>query len=323
MGAASAFLKWICLTPKITLMNISGLDLNLLRVFDAVYRERNATRAARRVGLSQPAVSNALSRLRAQIGDDLFRRAPEGLRPTPRADALAEPVCAALSLLADALEGPEFDPAQTRRVFRVASVDFPIAVLMPRIAARMTQEAPHARLVVQPSVGRTLDLLDEGEIDVGLLIREAPPERFGAEPLFPNDYVVAMRADHPLAERELTLAAYVDWPHLLMSPTGEDRGVVDDLLARHGLSRRVAMVIPQFAVAPPILTATDMIHTVSRRIAELYGAPMGLVWKPFPLSPYRGAGRISMLWRRRLGETAATDWLRTLIREEAHALQSE
>ncbi|MEL6280521.1 MAG: LysR family transcriptional regulator [Pseudomonadota bacterium] len=298
-------------------MNTAGLDLNLLRVFDAVYRERNATRAARRVGLSQPAVSNALSRLRAQLGDELFHRAPEGLRPTARADALAEPVRAALGLIEDALEGPEFLPALTRRTFRVASVDYAVAVLMPRVAARLAREAPNSRLVVLPSIGRTLDLLDDGEIDVGLLIRSAPPERFEAEPILRDEYVVVMRPTHPLAEAEMTLAAYAEWPHLLMSPTAEVRGVVDERLAKQGLTRRVAMVVTQFPSAPPILEATDMIHTCPRRIADIYAKRFGLAIRPTPFDTHRGAGPVSMIWRRRLGESAATSWFRKILLEEA------
>lgn len=323
MAAEASLLKLIYGTTKIHAMNIAGLDLNLLRVFDAVYRERNATRAARRVGLSQPAVSNALSRLRAQLGDELFRRAPEGLRPTPRADALAAPVRAALAMLEEALDGPEFRPAETRRSFRVASVDYGITVLLPRVAARLARDAPGARVIVEPSAGRTLDLLDEGEVDVGLLIREAPPERFGQEPLLRDGYVVLMRGDHPLADGPLSLAAYASAEHLLMSPTGEARGLIDQRLAKLGLARRVAMVIPLFALAPPILAATDMIHTCPQRIARIFGEAFGLAIKPLPLEGPHGVGAVSMLWRRRLGETPATDWFRGVLREEAAQLTAE
>ncbi len=298
-------------------MNIEGLDLNLLRVFDAVYRERNATRAARRIGLSQPAVSNALSRLRAQIRDPLFHRAPEGLRPTARADALAEPVRCALALLEEALDGPEFRPAETRREFRVAAVDYAAAVLLPRVVRRLADEAPGARLIVRPSIGRTLDLLDEGEVDVGLLIRSAPPERFEAEPLMRDSYVAVMRPDHPLASRPLDIAAFAQARHLLMSPTLETRGSMDAALAKHGATRQVAMVVTHFALAPPQLLASDMIHTCPSRIYDVYGRRFGLVAKPLPFPPLPGVGVVSMLWRGRPGEGAAAGWFRALLRAEA------
>lgn len=301
-------------------MNISGLDLNLLRVFDAVYRERNATRAARRVGLSQPAVSNALSRLRAQIGDPLFQRAPEGLRPTPRADALAEPVRQALALIEEALDGPDFDPAHTQRAFRVAAVDYAIAVLLPRVARRMAAEAPRARLDVRPSIGRTLDLLDEGEIDLGLMIRSAPPERFAAEPLMRDRYVAVMRPDHPLADQPLTVEAYAGARHLLVSPTNESTGIMDAALARLGASRRVSMVIAQFALAPPLLLDSDMLLTCPSRFAALYGARFGLAVRETPFPP-DGAGAVSMIWRRRFGETAALSWFRAMLRAEAAGME--
>lgn len=301
-------------------MNISGLDLNLLRVFDAVHRERNATRAARRVGLSQPAVSNALSRLRSQLGDPLFQRAPEGLRPTARADALAGPVRDALALLEDALDGPGFEPARTRRTFRVAAVDYAVAVLLPRVARRLAAEAPHALLQVRPSIGGTLEMLDEGEVDVGLLIRSAPPERFDAARLMRDRYVVMMRPDHPLAAAPLDVEAYAGARHLLVSPSNEARGIMDTALARLGATRTVAMVVSQFALAPPLLLSSDLILTCPGRIAAIYGRAFGLAIRKAPFPP-DGAGAVSMIWRRRLGEGPAPSWFRGLLAEEAAGLE--
>ncbi|MEO1291212.1 MAG: LysR family transcriptional regulator [Pseudomonadota bacterium] len=300
-------------------MNISGLDLNLLRVFDAVYRDRNATKAARRIGLSQPAVSNALSRLRTQLNDQLFQRAPEGLRPTPRADALAGPIRAALALLEEAIEGPEFLPAQTRRIFRIAAVDYATTSFLPHVAARVASEAPKARLLIRPSLGSTLDHLDDGTADLGLFIRDAPPERFEVEHLHSVDFVVVRRADHPVPPGALDLEAYLAYPHVLASPQGDMSGSVDTILSRKGLTRRVALVVSEYALAPPFVSGTDMLHTCPAPFAELYARPMGLVVEALPLEERPALGRLSMVWHRRLGATMAGEWLRGLVREAVAA----
>jgi DNA-binding transcriptional LysR family regulator len=299
-------------------VNLRALDLNLLVVFDAIARERSVTRAADRVGLSQPAASNALTRLRGHLRDELFLRGPDGLRPTPRAAELAPRIRAILAELEQALEAPVFDPASSARVFTVAAVDYFSVVVAPPLLAILGAEAPGVRVVVTPSVGRSLEALDHGEIDFAAASFGDAPERFGRLALVEDDYAVMVRAGHPLAEGPVTLPRYAAQRHLLVSPRGDPRGFVDDALARSGLTRHVAMVINHFAAAPPIVAESDLVLTApSLVLRRLAGPRLALRECPVPAPPaFRS---LDLVWRDRLGRSPAHDWMRGALVRAAQA----
>lgn len=299
-------------------MNLRRLDLNLLLVFDAVMAERNVTRAAERVGLSQPALSNALTRLRGHLNDELFVRGPDGMRPTPRALELAAPIHEALASLEQALDPARFDPATSTRTFRVATNDYVATVLLPPLAARLGRAAPQVDLRVVPLGGRMYDLLDAQEVDFGCTSVGELPERFEACEIVEDSYVVLMRPDHRLAEGRLTLQAYARATHLLVTPRGDPRGFVDTALAQRGLTRRLGLTVNQFAAAPAIVAATDMIATIPKRAADLFGPPFGLAQKPCPVPPPREMTVVSLVWNRRLARHPAFVWFADQMREAAY-----
>lgn len=296
-------------------MNLRSLDLNLLLVFDAVMAERNVTRAADRVGLSQPALSNALTRLRGHLKDELFVRSPEGMRPTPRALELAAPIHEALASLEQALDPALFDPERSTRTFRIATNDYVASVLVPPLMARLGRIAPGIDLRIVPLGGRMHELLDSQEVDFGCTSVGELPDRFEAREIVEDSYVVLMRPDHPLSEGRMTLQAFAKASHILVTPRGDPRGFVDTALAQRGLTRRIGLTVNQFAAAPAIVAATDMIATIPKRAADLFGPPFGLAQKPCPVPAPRDMTVVSLVWNRRLARHPAFVWFADQLAE--------
>ncbi len=295
-------------------MNLASIDLNLLLVFDAVMRERNVTRAGERIGLSQPAVSNALGRLRYHLKDELFIRSPEGMKATPRALELAEPVREALHHLEEALDPASFDPATSTRSFRIAAIDYALAVLVPIVVDRFAQHAPAIDLRFLPVLGPVLPQLDAHEVDFAITLVPDLPERFDSFVLGEDDYVILMRMGHPLATGEITLERFAAANHLLVSARGDDRGFVDEALEKKGLKRRVAMSVPQFSVTPSIIAASDMVLTAPRRLAQTFAQAYDLCLRPAPVPGPPLFSKSQLIWHRRLASHPAHDWFREEIR---------
>src|SRR4051812_39296884 len=204
-------------------MNWGAFDLNLLIVFDAVMQERSVTRAGGRIGLSQPAVSHALSRLRHMLKDELFIRTPEGMMPTPRAEQLAEPLRRALSDMQLALEPETFVATEASRQFVIALNNYAAVILAAPLLTAVTAAAPGIRLDLRPSGLRDMPaLLDRGELDLAMGTFDDVGERFARAPLVEDSFVVAMRRDHPAARRELTPPVLAALSHLEISSSGED-----------------------------------------------------------------------------------------------------
>jgi DNA-binding transcriptional LysR family regulator len=292
-------------------MNWGAFDLNLLIVFDAVMQERSVTRAGSRIGLSQPAMSHALNRLRYMLKDDLFVRTPDGMAPTPRAEALAQPLRNALNEMQLALEPSAFDPAASDRRFALAVNNYAAVVLTPPLVAAVAAAAPAVRLDLRPS--GTLDIperLDRGDLDLMLGGVEKLGERFATAPLLEDPFVMVMRRGHPAAKRNLSAAAFADLPHLEISSSLEDLSFIDQWLAGRGLARRIALRAPYLSAAA-ILVQSDLVATLSRRIAQelVRNHPLQFSKPPFE-SP-----RVvtTMLWHRRFDRHPAHRWLREII----------
>jgi DNA-binding transcriptional LysR family regulator len=290
-------------------VDIPRIDLNLLAVFQAIYAERHLTRAGNRLGLTQPAMSHALNRLRGLFDDALFVRTAAGMEPTPRAHQIAEPVGAALAQVRRALARPDrFDPATARQAFRLSMLDYETAVVVPPLAACFAATAPGIDLRIRHA-RRTdaLDLLDRNELDVALGLFDDLPARFEPRALFDESFAVIARADHPDLSGGLTLDAYVRLPHLLVSFDGTPHGTIDDVLAREGLARRVALTLPYFLTAPLVIAATDMIATLPARIAALFRQTHGIAVLPLPVT-LRGYTLSAVRHRRSAGDPAV-QWL--------------
>jgi DNA-binding transcriptional LysR family regulator len=301
------------IAPNISTMNLRRIDLNLLVIFDALMTERHVTRAAERVGLSQPAFSNALSRLRRHFDDDLFVRGPDGMRPTARALELADQVHAALGAIDAALDPARFDPATAQKRFTIETNDYAVSVIIPRLIGLLRETAPGIDIRITPQAGRTLDRLDAQDIDMAIGAFGDVADRFGHIRLMQDDYVVLMCASHPLAGAKLSAQAYAAAQHVLVSPRGDPRGFADDALAAKGLTRRIVMTVNQFSVVPPLLAGQDLIATIPRRIADLYAARFGLAVADLPIRSPNSFATVQVIWHKRLGEHPANRWFRETL----------
>ena len=254
--------------------NWESIDVHLLRVLHALLTDCSVSRAARRLNQSQPAVSTALRRLRDLTGDPLLVRSKNGMTPTERGAALLEPVKQALaSIESIVVQQTRFDPACSRRVFNIATPDYLNAALLGSIVARMRKLAPHSQVVFH-SLGPDQDFtatLENGELDVVIGNWPQPPEQLRITPLFEDEVVCMMRADHPLAGRPLTMKHYLEAEHVAPTPYSVGRrGVIDMHLARERLKRNVVAYVPYFNLAPYMLLESDMIFTSPRMLAEHY-----------------------------------------------------
>lgn len=298
-------------------VNLASIDLNLLVALDALLTERHVTRAAKVVGLTQPAMSNALSRLRTLLGDPLFVRTADGMQPTPRAEGLAIPLAEALRQIRDSILRPTtFDPKTASVTFNIATADFELLVLVPALTERLAATAPGVRLHCTTPRGRLpIDDLMQGKIDLMIGIRqEDHPGLFKAR-LFDERYLCALRGDHPDAAKKLTLARYAALDHMLISPYGGMTGTVDGALAAAGLSRNVKLAVPHFAMAPFVLLRTPYVLTLPERAARLFAAnlPIRLVPPPLELQGFTEY----LFWHERTQNDPAHKWLRGVIKDVA------
>lgn len=306
-------------------MNFRTLDLNLLRVFDQVMAERNLTRAAERLAMTQPAVSNALRRLREAVGDDLVVRCASGVRPTPRAEALWPHVRAALDELRAALEPGAFDPRHTPATFRLAMADATAATLMPHLVSFIEQEQALTNLRVLPLTTRDpRALLERHEADfaigyfpdaVAALSHEGHGAPLHHERLWDDEYVCVMRRGHPLAEPPLTLEAFCAAHHLLVSFSGRAHGFVDQALAALNRTRRVVLTVNQFFTAGRVVTRSDLLTVLPRQFVPATGFEAELVTRPLPLA-LQGV-HVEVLWHQRHDRHPAYRWMLDRLREAA------
>lgn len=294
--------------------DIRNLDLNLLKTLDALLDERSVTRAATRLSLTQPAVSGMLTRLREAFNDPLFIRAPHGMVPTLRAQALASPVKQLLTDAEALLQPAVFEPLNADFTWTIAATDYALkAVIVPFIAA-LKPLAPGIRVRIIPESPATLFAQTErGEVDIALLTPHSTPPDLHSRALYQEEYVCLMRADHPQAAAPLTLDLFCELEHVLVSWQGDSfRGVTDDALATLGRSRRVGLSVSSFLVLPEVLAVSDMIAVVPRRLAKMAS---GMKISPPPL-PVPGFTK-SMAWHERSHRDPAQQWLRELLHQTA------
>jgi DNA-binding transcriptional LysR family regulator len=292
-------------------MQLKSFDLNLLVVFDAVLRERSVTKAGERLGLSQPAMSHALNRLRWLLKDQVFVRTPEGMMPTPRAEYLAEPISRALVDLQRTLDPEEFTPEEARRRFVIAINNYAAVVLAGQLFRVCGAVAPHVNLSLLPSGNLDIsDMLDRGELDLAILGRHAPVSRFSSQALTEDGYVAVMRRGHPMAHQSMDLDTFAAQQHLLISSSGDDLGFVNAELKARGLARSVAAEVP-FLSAGAILTQSNMVAVMGRQFAEEFRRvhAIELTPLPFPSPPLTSV----MVWHSRFDDHPAHRWLRDCV----------
>ena len=307
-------------------MKFRSLDLNLLRVFDVVMVERNVTRAAARLAMTQPAVSNALRRLRESTGEDLFVRSPTGVVPTPHAETMWPIVRRALGELREAFEPQGFDPRLQARSFTLAMADATEALLVPALVGLLRDDEAQVDLRFLPLVSRDpRPLLEHGQADVAVgffpdvaaaLAAQGGRAATRLDRLYGCEYVCVMRSGHPLAaEGALTLDAYCAAQHLRVSFAGRPRGYVDESLARLGRERRVVITVSHFFIAGSVVHQSDLLTVLPRSFvpATGFGARLALQPLPFDLPGIE----VGLLWHGRHEADTAQRWLRDAVARAA------
>ncbi|MBB1593069.1 LysR family transcriptional regulator [Achromobacter sp. UMC46] len=290
--------------------NLRAVDLNLLVVLDALLQERHLTRAAGRLHLSQPAVSHALGRLRTLLGDPLFERARGGLRPTPYALTLDEPLREVLAQLRRLLSGVVFDPATSRRVFRLAMSDYGAAMALPPLMRRLRREAPGIDIeIAAGSRSAMIAGVADGQFDLAMAVFGETPAVIRRRVLFNETFVCAVDAAHDAGP--LSFEQYLERPHVLVAAGADQRaGEIDAALARTGRARRVVLRLPHWAAAPAVLPGTDMVLTVAgRTVANAAAQGLAVHPVPFPID----ALDFEMLWHERGDGDAGLCWLRAQL----------
>jgi DNA-binding transcriptional LysR family regulator len=298
-------------------MSFLTLDLNLLRVFDAVMTEQNLTRAAGRLAMTQPAVSNALRRLRDTLGDELLIRTAHGVKPTPRAEELWPTVRKALSQLEDAVAPTVFDVARAQATFRMAMADSTAALLLPALVRTIESEAPGVNVRMVPLTTREpRPILLRGDIDLAIgffpgvvaQLAGGPDTPIRHERVYSGQYVCVMRKNHPLAKEPLTLDAYCSANHLLVSFSGRAHGLTDEALAQLNRERRILLTVNQFFTAGRVVANSDLITVLPRHLIASTGMTGSLISKelPFKLPDVH----VDMLWHERDARNPAHKWLR-------------
>ncbi|MEE9928670.1 LysR family transcriptional regulator [Microvirgula aerodenitrificans] len=288
----------------------SGIGMDLLLALDALLVEQNITHAALRLGISQPAMSARLVRLRQLFGERLFVAAPNGrgILPTPRALALRPGLQRVLSGISTLLEPVVFEPGSSQRTFVIALHENPALVLGADLVNRIREQAPQVRLrFALPDPDDLPRQMEHGEIDVFIGPGDAAEPGWVGRKLFADDFVTAQRKGHPRGLRKPELPAFCAAPHLLVSAEGDPfSGFVDHALARLGLSRQVAMSVQSYAMAPPLVAGTDLLCTLPRRLLQRFALSLDLFDPPLAL-PHLS---IHAYWHPRHHEDAASVWFR-------------
>ena len=293
-------------------MDADGIDLNLLRVMQAIDQEGSVTLAASRLGLSQPAVSNALARLRRTLGDPLFVRSSQGMQATPRARRVVDALDAALGLIRQGLrEGVGFDPGLASEEFTLLMSDLGELVLLPRLLAHLGRHAPGIVVRIrQLARGSYAEALEAGLADLAIGYIPNARGSLRYRPLFSDEFVCLVRAGHPVLVQPFTLERYAGLSHILVSRRGRAEGLVTAALSGAGVERRIALVLPHFAAAPSVVLASDLAVTAPHRLLQanqgkyLIGLPMPLTMPPIDLAMY---------WHERLHDDGAHRWLRSVF----------
>jgi DNA-binding transcriptional LysR family regulator len=310
--------------------NFKTFDLNLLRVLDALLKDHSTVRAGERLGLSQPAVSAALGRLRATMGDDLFFRRGKGLEPTQYALTLKDDLKLVLERIEALTQGPNaFDPAISDVGFRISGSDFFAELLMPRLAERLQALAPKMRVHLVDLVPDSyVETLDRYEVDLAIIPGTPLPDWVESRPVFRSSFSVIARKDHPRLKREglssgdvVPIDLFCDIGHVLFSPEGNSTAMGDAALAKMGRKRRVVMTMPIFSGVYRAVAGSDLIALLPTALAHHVAEAAGLrVYRaPMPVP----TAQLCMIWHRRFSASAPHVWLRNQIADLLASLDED
>jgi DNA-binding transcriptional LysR family regulator len=295
-------------------VDLHRIDLNLLVSLDTLLAEQNVTHAARRLSMSQPALSAQLRQLRSVFGDPLLIPAARGMTPTLRALELQAPLRELLASVNRLMTGQQaFDPATATDTFRIAATDSIQAAVCVPLVAKLRRSAPHTRMALLPADRPRLgEQMASGEIDLVLGAAAGLPDAVKARPLYEEGFLCLLRRGHPLGARPLDLDTFCQLEHVLVSPAGGGfSGAVDEALARLGRARRVVASLTSFLVTPALIARSDMICTVPARLARAAGDAVMVVAPPCEV----GSFTVQMGWHARTDSDPAQKWLRQQVLE--------
>ena len=293
---------------------MNAIDSRLLSVFDEIYKTRSVTAAALALGLGQPAVSIALSRLREHFGNPLFVRTSNGMEPTPFGEELVGPVRAALDALDLVLgHSQDFDPSLADRTFRICMTDISQLVLLPKLWEKLRLTAPGISIEIFPLSNDTARMLESGEADLALGFIPQLEAGFYQQLLFRQNFVCMVGKAHPRISDHLSLQQFVDEDHAVISSSGSAPQIIDQEIARLGLKRRISLKIPSFLGAAFVVEHTDLLITIPKRLGDvLQGRGAFRIFPvPFPLPGYE----VKQHWHERYHHDPGSRWLRGVISE--------
>lgn len=300
-------------------MNLRSVDLNLLVIFNALMTERNVTRAALRIPMSQPAMSNALARLRHLFKDDLFIRSSGGMEPTPRAIELSGAVYQILRQAERLMTSNlEFDPSTAKQEFTARMSDLIGYLVLPILLKEIRAVSPGVTIdVLHISPERTIKALEADQLDFALSMALNHTNNIKSEALFEDQMVCVMRAGHPLAKKKLTLDQFLEVEQLKVAMSPTDTRFVDNLLADQGLARKLVANVPHWLLIPEVLAHTSMLAVFSSRLANRF-PPGQLITKPLPFDspPFFW----TLYWHRRYDNSASHQWMRGLVRQSCRQI---
>lgn len=295
-------------------VNLSAVDLNLLPALEALLRRRNVSHAAHDVGLSQPAMSRALARLRDVLGDTLLVRIPGGYALTPRAEALAARLAPTLDSVRAVFQEPTFDPARVERTIRIAAADTHTILVAPRLMARLAKEAPGIDIRMEAYGPNLVARMESGALDLAFAVSTTPlPPGARSESYARDRLALVLRRGHPMARRKWAIEDYGRVSHVGISLLGDSQTDLDAQLATAGVRRRVALVTPHFIAALAVVGGSDMATTISRVFAERFADAFGLVLKEPPL-PQLNLD-LTVVWSHVRAADPVLAWLRDMIGE--------
>jgi DNA-binding transcriptional LysR family regulator len=297
-------------------VGLASLDLNLLVVFDAIMKDRSITVAARRVGLSQPAMSSALARLRRTFDDPLFVRTARGMQPTPHAQLLAPPIQRACELVAGSLTlGAAFNPAASTATFTFYMTDIGEGVFLPKLIGALEHRAPRVKVKVLriPEHGEQSAMVSGG-VDLAVGLFPDLKAGFFQQRLYSDEFVCLLRADHPRATGTMSVKQFAEMRHAVVDSAGTGHeAAVERAFAAQRHRRRIALTIPHFMAVPVIVRQTDCVVTVPRRLAKAFAGFAGVatIAPPIRIPPFE----IKQHWHERYHHDPANKWMRGLVAE--------
>ncbi len=297
-------------------MNIKNFDLNLLLVFRTLYEQKNVTKASKQLGITQPAMSNALNRLRYLVKDELFVRGPRGMRPTQRAIDLSLPITTALNNLELALSSINFSPETTQKLYRISITDDVASLILPNLINFLEKKSPNSSLRIRAEQGNdALKLLDSNEIDFAIGRFEIIPSRFGSINMFTEKYVCLMSKEHPLShEEKLSIEQYLSAKHLRVAPKNAPAAPIDRSLSQLNLERDIFVRIDLITLAPAIIKNANLILTLPSKTAQRMAKNYNFSISELPIDLEKR--HTKLIWHKELTNHPTFDWIKNQIKLE-------